>query len=215
MTAKQYVNAITKRIKCSGSKKKDIRQQLLTDINLRLNQGEKLEEIISHMGSVKEIADSFNENISDKEQKKYSRNKAFKIVIPCVLIFAALIGLVYWIIPKSVDIEKSKYFDKAEVEAAMKETVELWDAGDYAALQETAIMKMQSVLNAETMEAAKGYISDDWGEREQFGAVYMVELVQGSSHYAVGEIMVSYENVSATYRLTYDEDMRLAGVYVR
>ena len=43
----------------------------------------------------------------------------------------------------------------------------------------------------------------------------MVELVQGNTHLAVGEITVTYENVSATYRLTYDKDMRLAGIYVR
>lgn len=58
-------------------------------------------------------------------------------------------------------------------------------------------------------------LSDDWGERKQFGAVYMVEVIQGNSHLAVGEMTVTYENVSVTYRLTYDEDMRFAGIYVR
>lgn len=215
MTANQYVNAITKRIKCGGGKKKDIKRQLLMDINLRIDQGEELKDIILHMGSVKEIADSFNENISDKEQKVYSRNKVFKIVIPCIIIFAILIGFGYWIIPKSVDIEKSKYFDRAEVEAAMKDTVALVDIGDYDSLQETAISQLRPLLNAETLETAKCQISDDWGAREKFGAVYMVELVQFGSHYAVGEIMVSYENVSVTYRLTYDEDMSLTGLYMR
>ena len=33
---------------------------------------------------------------------------------------------------------------------------------------------MQTLLNAETMDAAKGVLSDDWGERKMFGAVYMV-----------------------------------------
>ena len=74
---------------------------------------------------------------------------------------------------------------------------------------------MKSVLNAETMGKAKGALSDEWGERKQFGTVYMAELVQGNRHFAVGEITVTYENVSATYRLTYDEDMRLSGIYVR
>ena len=74
---------------------------------------------------------------------------------------------------------------------------------------------MQTILNAETMEGAKGALSNDWGERKLFGAVYMVELIRGNSHFAVGEITVTYENVSATYRLTYDEDMRLSGIYMR
>ena len=58
-------------------------------------------------------------------------------------------------------------------------------------------------------------LSDDWGERKKFGAVYMAEVIQGNKHLAVGEMTVTYENVSVTYRLSYDEDLRLAGIYVR
>ena len=215
MTANQYVNAITKKIKCSGDKKKEIKQQLLTDINLRIDQGEKPEDVMAQMGSVKEIADSFNENISDSEKKRYSRNKTLKIVIPCVLVLVLLLGFGYWIIPKSYDIGKSGYFNAADVETAMKETVELLDSGEYELLQENAIAQIKPFLNSEALEKGKEPISDDWGEREKFGAVYMVELVQCGSHFAVGEITVSYENVAVTYRLTYDKDMRLAGIYMR
>lgn len=167
------------------------------------------------MGTAKEIADGFNENISAKEQKQYVRNKVLKIAASVAAVLAFLILLVYWMLPKSAAIEKSKYFNKEQVEAAMKETIELLDAGDYTALQEGAILQMQPLLNEEEMAEAKELLSDDWGERRQFGAVYMTELVQGGRHFAVGEITVTYENVSATYRLTYDKDMRLAGIYVR
>ena len=215
MDAKKYVNAIARKIKCSGKKKKEIKKQLLLDIDMRMKQGEQLEEIISQMGTVKEIADSFNENISLKEQKRYVRNKLMKIVIPIIVMLVFLILFVYWIFPKSFDIEQSKYFNKEQVETAMKETIELLDAGDYTALRERVTPKMQTLLNAETMDDVKGMLSDDWGERKLFGAVYMAELVQGNRHFAIGEITVTYENVSATYRLTYDEDMRLSGIYVR
>lgn len=138
-----------------------------------------------------------------------------KIVIPIVLALTFIAVSVYWIFPKTVDIEKSRVFDKEEVEAAMKETVELLDAEEYAVLQENAIPQMQSFLNAETRESIRETLSDDWGERKQFGAVYMAEVIQGNTHLAVGEMTVTYENVSVTYRLTYDEDMRFAGIYVR
>ena len=215
MDAKKYVNAIARKIRCNGKKKKEIKKQLLLDIDMRMKQGEQLEEIISQMGTVKEIADSFNENISLKEQKRYVRNKVMKIVIPIIVMLVFLILFVYWIFPKSYDIEQSKYFTKEQVETAMKETIELLDAGDYIALREKAVPQMQTLLNAETMDDVKGMLSDDWGERKLFGTVYMVELVQGNRHFAIGEITVTYENVSATYRLTYDEDMRLSGIYVR
>lgn len=215
MDAQKYVNAIARKIKCSGKKKKEIEKQLMTDIQMRIKQGEQLEEIISQMGTVKEISDSFNENISGEEQKRYVRNKVLKIAVLITTVLTLLVLLVYWMLPKSFDIKQSKYFNEEKVEAAMKETIELLDEGDYALLKERSSSQMQPLLNEETMNQAKGLLSDDWGERQRFGAVYMVELTQGNQHLAVGEITVVYENVSATYRLTYDEDMRLSGIYVR
>lgn len=215
MDANKYVNAIARKIKCDGRRKKEVKKQLMTDIRTRMKQGEQLEEIITQMGTVKEIADGFNENISLKEQKRYARNRVLKIVLPIVSVLVFLILYAYWMFPKSFDIEQSKYFNKEQVETAMKQTIELLDAGDYTALQESAIPQMQTLLNKETMDEVRELLADDWGERKQFGAVYMVELIQGSRHFAVGEITVTYENVSATYRLTYDEKMCLSGIYVR
>lgn len=215
MNEKRYVKTVARKIRCDGRRKKEIERQLLTDIQMREKQGERLEEIIARMGSAEEIADGFNENISAQEQKRYDRNRVLKIVVPVVLSVLCLGLFVYWLFPKSADIEQSKYFDKDRVEAAMKETIELLDAEDYAALQENATPQMQPLLNGETRADMRSTLSDDWGERKQFGAVYMVELIQGNRHLAVGEMTVTYENVSVTYRLTYDENMRFAGIYVR
>lgn len=215
MNEQQYVDAIARKIKCTGNRKKEIKKQLLMDIQMRVKQGEELEEIISQMGTAAEIADGFNENISLEEQKRYGRNKVLKIVIPIVVILILLGSLVYWIFPKTADIEQSRYFNKEQVEAAMKETVELLDAGDYKALQDSAVSKMKPYLTEKTRDEIRGTLSDDWGERKQFDAVYMVELIQANKHFAVGEMTVTYDNISVTYRLTYDEDMRFAGVYVR
>lgn len=215
MDEKRYVNAVAKRIKCGGKRKKEIKKQLLTDIQMRAGQGERLEEIMARMGTAAEIAESFNENISLEEQKRYTRNKVLKIVIPIVAVLILLGFFIYWMIPKTVDIGQSRYFDRERVEAAMKETVELLDVEEYAALQENAIPQMQALLNAETRAGMRTTLPGDWGERKQFGMVYMAEVIQGGRHFAVGEMTVTYENVSATYRLTYDENMRLAGLYVR
>lgn len=215
MDEKRYVNAVARKLKCGGTRKREIKRQLLADMQARENQGERLDDIISRMGKAEEIAEGFNENISVEERKRYARNRVLKIVIPIALALFFLGMAGYWLFPKTVDIEKSRYFDKEEVEAAMKETVELLDAEEYAALQENATAQMQSLLNAETRESMRETLSDDWGERRQFGAVYLAEVVQGNRHLAVGEMTVTYENVSVTYRLTYDEDMRLAGIYVR
>lgn len=215
MNANQYVNAIARKIRCSGKKKKEIKMQLLTDINMRLEQGEELQEIISQMGTVQEIISGFNESFSEEERKKYRKNKVLMIAIPILAVLVLLCVFVYILIPRGYAIEQSEYFDEAGVEAAMKETVELLDAEEYDALQENAISQMQPFLNKEEVGKIKGQLSDDWGERQKFGTVYMTELVQGNKHLAVGEITVVYENVTVTYRLSYDKEMRLAGLYVR
>ena len=215
MDEKRYVNAVARKLKCGGKRKREIKRQLLADIQARKNQGERLEDIISRMGKAEEIADGFNENISVEEQKRYAGNRVLKIAISIALALFFLGMAGYWLFPKTVDIEKSRNFDKEEVEVAIKETIELLDAEEYAALQENAIPQMQSFLNAETRESMRKTLSDDWGERKQFGAVYMAEVIQGNKHLAVGEMTVTYENVSVTYRLSYDEDLRLAGIYVR
>lgn len=216
MTAKQYVNAIVKKIRCDGKKKKDIRQQLLADVNARVSHGETLEDVISKMGAVNEIADGFNETISEKEQKKYKRNKVFRNAGLILLLLTALSGLTYWKMPKASAIEESKYFDKAQVETVMKETVEQIDAEEFDRLKKNSISKMDQFLNQEEMAKVRSQVSEgDWGQRKNFGPAYIAELSQGNDHFAVGEITVAYENVSVTYRLTFDQDMRLAGLYVR
>ena len=73
MTAEKYVNAIIKKVKCGKEKRQEIKEQLLSDISIALEQGETLEEIINHMGSVQEMAAEFNENLSGEEHRKYSQ----------------------------------------------------------------------------------------------------------------------------------------------
>lgn len=215
MDERQYVNAIARRIKCNGKKKKEIKRQLLADITMRTEQGEDFQEIISQMGTVKEIADGFNDNISEKEIKQYIRNRVIKIALSAIAVIIILALILYWMLPKSFSIEQSKYFDKEQVEDAMRTTIELLDVQDYATIQENAIPQMQSVLNQETMENVRKQITEDWGQRESFGVLYTMELVQGNEHFAVGEVTVSYENATVTYRLTYDREMQLAGLFIR
>lgn len=219
MSIEQYVNEVIKKIHCSGKRKKEIRRQLLSDIELRVSRGEKPEDILMQMGAPAELAEGFNEDIPSGEQKRYDGKKTAKtaaiIVAVIVVLLLAGIFLAYQRFPKAVDLQESGYFEAEQVEDAMKETIELLDSEDYDTLLEHAIPQMKEILTKETMQEIKKQISSDWGERGQFGAAYIAEIVQSGEHYAVGEMTVPYEKVSVTYRLTYDQDMRLAGLYIR
>lgn len=219
MNVNQYINGIVRNIKCGGEKKNEIKKQLLADIDFRLQQGESLTDIMSQMGTVKEIADGFNESLAESEKKKYAKTKVIKTIaivfVALVVVLIAVLAFVCLFLPTGVDIEESEYFDKAQVERAMKDTIELLDNGDYAALQANAIEEMMPYLTEDGMEKSKEQVSEDWGKQLSIGKIYAAEVAQGKRHYAVGEVTVSYENVSVIYRLTYDTDMKLAGLYMR
>lgn len=87
-----------------------------------------MDDVIQQMGSASEIAESFNEDISEAERKKYRRAKRLKIFVSTAAVLALLAAGVSLYLPKSTPIEKSAYFQKDVVEACMKETVALLDA---------------------------------------------------------------------------------------
>lgn len=215
MTAEKYVNAIIKKVKCGKEKRQEIKEQLLSDISIALEQGETLEEIINHMGSVQEMAAEFNENLSGEEHRKYSKSRCMKIIAAVAGILIIVIAAGYWFLPKGAEIGASGKFEQTVVEEQIKSVVQKLNEKDYKALQENAIEEMKPYLTAETMEAAKKQTAADWGECKSFGTIYMAEISQMGKHSVVGEVTVTYENASITFRITLDEDMKLAGIYMR
>ena len=72
MNVNNYVNKIVRKIKCSSARRKEIRKQLQMDIELRMQQGESLEQVMFQMGDIREIADSFK-YLSRREEKVYAQ----------------------------------------------------------------------------------------------------------------------------------------------
>lgn len=162
---------------------------------------------------------SVNKEINGKAGKvKGDRTKKTKIVnilIPVVVILILVFTYLYRIAPGNTGIKESEYFNETQVENAIKNTIDLIDDENYAALRDSADEEMKSVVTKETMEEVKVQISENWGPRQSFGKIYMTEVVQENEHYAVGEVTVSYENVNVTYRLAYDQEMQLTGLYMK
>lgn len=212
MTAETYVKQILKKVCCNSTKKKEIKKQLLADIKERTAQGETLEEVLSHMGTVQEVADSFHENISEAEQKKYKRIKWAAVII---VFLAALVYLMYWSLPKAKPVGSSKIFSRTTVEEKLMETIRLLDSGDYDMLQKKSSVQMADVLTEEKMEPIKQKFSDDWGAQKNTGAVEIMEVLQRGKYFAVCQVTVSYENTSVTYTVSFDESMKIAGLYMK
>ena len=214
MTAESYVKQIVKRVKCDKKRKQDIEKQLLCEIEERTGAGENLQDILSEMGTVEEIAAGFNEGISEADRKRYRRNKLVKILVPIVVVLLILIVLVVWYLPKVNEIEDSDIFVRADVEQKLVEVITLLDQDDYEGLQAVSTRQMANVLH-DNLPPVKQQISEEFGERISVGTIYMQEVRQMSQSFAICQVTVSYENVSVVYTITFDGNMKLAGLYMR
>lgn len=215
MTAEQYVVAIVKKVKCSGEKRKDIKKQLLSDVLMALDHGETLEDVTKRMGSAEEVAEEFNRNLPEAEQRKYTRSK--KVRTCCIVLFVllCLVLVVYWMLPKNTKFGKSGLFEKNVVEEQVKWVIERLDENDFEALGENSVEEMKQALNPETIEEARMQTGTDWGEFQSFGNTYLSEYKQKGQIYVVAQTTVVYENINITYTILFDKDMKLAGLYMK
>lgn len=216
MTAEKYVKEVSKLLKCRTAKKKEIRDKLLADINSAVASGEKLEDVLAKMGIPWDFANHYNDNFDKEERKAAKREKSIKIwgIVIAVILIAA--GLIYWNMPKWSDISESTVFDEEQVRAAAEEIIMLYGNDEYEAVVAYMTDDMKAVLNAPTLSLSKSQlVTEDFGEFQSFGQMYISEAKQGSELFAMVQVGAAYTNTSVTYTLTFDADMKLAGFYVK
>lgn len=215
MEQKAYIRAVMRALKCSGTKKKEIRKQLESDIGIALEEGRPVAEVLEEMGSASELAAEFNENMSPEELKKAKQARIAKVIALVAVLLLAVGIFLYWWLPKAKWVGPDGGDKETRAKERAQEVVELLDAGDYEALKEDAIVLMEDYLTPEYMGGVKAQLSSDWGERVSVGTGYVVEVTQQGQTYQIVELQVVYENVSVIYSITLDEELRLAGLYMR
>lgn len=215
MTAEKYVSSIIKKLQCGKSRKSDIKKQLLSEIEERIDSGEKIDEVIKEMGSIKEVAESFNENFSDDERKLYRCNKGLKICLSIIAVLVVIIIGVTQLFPKTNSLDESNIFDKQQVEKTLIEAINRMDQQDYVTLQAMSNPQMESAFNEARMEDIINQFGGNFGERQSIGKIYSQEIVQSKQHYAVCQVTVSYVKISITYTISFDENMKIAGWYMK
>lgn len=215
MEAEKYVNSIVKKIKCTNARKKEIKTQLLSDIAMRQESGESVEEIMESMGAAEEIAEAFEQNLSKADKKAYKRRRILMTIGNIVLVLFLLCRYVWWLIPKAADIGGDTRFSQEKVTIEVEKVIELLDENDYESLQEIAAEEIRAMLNQETIGGVKDVISTDWGERQSIGNVYIGGVKQKGKLLIVTQVDAVYENASVVYTISFDENMKLAGLYMR
>lgn len=215
MSEKKYLRAVSRQLKCSSAKKKEILRQIQSDIAAAVERGSSIEDAVREFGKPADFAGEFNANMGDAEAAKGRREKRIRVAGTISAVFVILAALVYWAIPKSRSIEESGRFSEQAVAEQAKLVIQSLDDKDYETLQTYMSARMKKILTQDIIWTAKDALSKDFGAFQSWGKTYMAEVSQMGRHSAVMEIGVSYENVSVIYRLSFDEDMMLNGLYMR
>ena len=215
MTAEQYVKEVGKLLKCRASKKKEIKSQLLSEIHSAVASGADLEDVLKRMGIPWDYANRYNDRFDRAERKAAKRERALKIWGIVLLVIAVLAAVIYWNLPKWSDISSSTIFDEDDVKAQTEEIIRLYSDNDFQAVTERMNDDMRQVLNAATLQYTKSQMKEDFGELLAFGNMYASEAKQNGRSYAMVQVSVSYSNMSVSYTITFDADMKLAGFYVK
>ena len=215
MDERKYVKQVVKHLKCSGAKREEVRRELLADIASAVEAGESWDQVRARMGMPKEAAREFNDNFSAEERKKY-RNKRILIISGIVAALLAVLAAVgYWMFHKVSSLNEKSGFNEALVVEKAKEIIDLFDRGDYAAIIAGGSEKMQAGLNEEILSQAKDTICDDWGSFRSYGTPYTAFVNQMGAEGALVQINVAYENISVTYTISFDRDMKLQGFFIK
>lgn len=215
MEQKKYLKEIYKKLRCGSAKKKEIVKQLGADMEAALEKGDSLAHIISEIGTPDAVAAEFNEDLTEKDFRRGKYEIYAKCIGTTFLILCLLAAALWWFLPKSEKVgENGRFSEEAVIEKA-KQVITYFNADDYEAMH--AMMQGQAgeLLTEEVLTEAKLFLAEDFGAFVAWGNAYVTEITEQGQHVAGVELGVSYENLSVTYTLFFNEDMQLTGIYMR
>lgn len=111
--------------------------------------------------------------------------------------------------------EEQAPFDVQVVEQHVMATITRFEKDDITGLQAEATAELRPHLTAEQVTGAKAEFAPKWGPRGAVGKPLMTAGKEGDKWYVICELAVGYKATAVVYRLSYDENMKLAGFFVR
>ncbi len=105
-------------------------------------------------------------------------------------------------------------FDETEVQAAAENVIELLNQRDTEGLRILMTDEMKAVLT-EDIQAQLFALLDDSGAFEEIADLKMGGSTQNGITYAAVAAKAKYENREITYTISFDQDMKLAGLYLK
>ena len=112
-------------------------------------------------------------------------------------------------------VQEQAPFDVKVVEQHVMATIARFEREDITALQLEATQELRPHLTAAQVTGAKAEFAPKWGARAGGGKPLMTAGKEGDKWYVICELAVGYKETAVIYRLSYDENMKLAGFLVR
>lgn len=147
-----------------------------------------------------------------KEQKRKTRNKR---ILSSAAVLLVVCGLAWWVIPKNAEIGSSGVYEQKAVEEKAEQVLELLVQDDFEGLKEEATEKMQKAIDGNAIITVRNEISEDWGKYISMGKIYSAEMKQREKHLAVTQTAVTYENLTVNYTISFDKELKVAGLYMK
>ncbi|MBU9727085.1 DUF3887 domain-containing protein [Diplocloster modestus] len=141
--------------------------------------------------------------------KKQAISRKIAGVLAVVLILAGGSGC--------ASAELSDDFDKDTVETAAKEVVDQLNSGDYAAIEESYNAAMIIAMQGQKLQDTLQPILDKLGEFEEITNCEVVGSKEQNTKedLAVALINVKYAEGKVRYTISFDKDMKLAGLFIK
>lgn len=153
--------------------------------------------------------------MSEEENKVISRNRTGIILLALAAVICFFAAFAWWLFPKVSAVGTSGIYTKETLEEKALQVVSLLDQNDFDSLWRDATEEMQSVLTQAQIDQIRDPLSDNWGESISVEIFSVQEVKQQGKLYASVQALAAYENITVLYTISFDQEMRLAGIYMK
>lgn len=157
------------------------------------------------------------DSVSPSNRPRAGRMSRQQITVIAVAVIIFLVITAYLEMPKSKDISDSKYFNSDDLTTQTEQVIDYLDADNFDDMAAISNEDMKAALTKDQLsnwKDAKDKIGSNWGKRTDFTISYMEEVTSKNKVYAIIEVKVAYENVNVSYTVTFDQNNKLAGLYM-
>lgn len=153
--------------------------------------------------------------MSEEEKNVNSKNRTGMILLALATVVCFFAVFAWWLFPKASAVGTSGIYTEEVLEEKALQVVSLLDQNDFDSLRADATEEMKSVLTQAQIDQIRDQLSDNWGESISMEIFSVQEVKQQGKLYASAQVLAAYENITVLYTVSFDQEMRLAGIYMK